>query len=474
MAEIARLNLSSPVYDPSRGVQQVDERDRIRQERADALNNAIKAYQVKGAQYQMKEHQTKLRADRYLGQNMSKFKNTSADVLDPSSWKFTNPEHREELFQDWKKNVGGNYMAFNELYNKAKALESQSMAQRMIIDASNPRYRTKDDYKNHFSELLDEMPEEQRDKIFASIPPELYQQVMGIYKTPDERAGFEFADIDDMLLGSGMVESRESAETLRKTILGMTAVGITALLLKKGFPKNLIDKIIRRAKPITDKSRLLPERGTYAPASARGASSSPGSVVPPNKIAQTISELQKAYGHGRITKEELRAAMKAIRESRDKTGTIAGDIVEKALNKSGSGKSLLSKIKSKTVKFGIPLAGAATFGAIGSTVGSVAGDKGEGVGGVLGGSYGMLASNRLFSSLKRAVDSKGWSWVLKKVVSKGGPGLAARTLGKAGIGGLTGLFSGGAGIAFGLAWAAADIYLILNILNEAEQEGEFA
>ena len=75
--------------------------------------------------------------------------------------------------------------------------------------------------------------------------------------------------------------------------------------------------------------------------------------------------------------------------------------------------------------------------------------------------------------MKKAVQSKGWSWVMKKVLQKGGPALAARTVAKAGISGVSGLFSGGMGWALGLGWVAMDIAAIANILREAEQEGEF-
>ena len=54
MSEVARINLSGPVYDPRQNrSREAPMSERIRQGRQDALQNALGMYKVKAAKYQM-------------------------------------------------------------------------------------------------------------------------------------------------------------------------------------------------------------------------------------------------------------------------------------------------------------------------------------------------------------------------------------------------------------------------------------
>ena len=78
----------------------------------------------------------------------------------------------------------------------------------------------------------------------------------------------------------------------------------------------------------------------------------------------------------------------------------------------------------------------------------------------------------MYKTAKNAVDQKGAKWVFNKIVAKGGPALAARTIGKIGVGSISGLFSGGMGALLTAGWLAADVALIYQILQESEEAGE--
>ena len=83
--------------------------------------------------------------------------------------------------------------------------------------------------------------------------------------------------------------------------------------------------------------------------------------------------------------------------------------------------------------------------------------------GEAGFSSSMAIAPGMAGKLYSVYKNKGASWMMKKVVEKGGPGLAARTLGKAALTGI----SGPIGILMA-GWAAKDLYDVYQILAESE------
>ena len=72
------------------------------------------------------------------------------------------------------------------------------------------------------------------------------------------------------------------------------------------------------------------------------------------------------------------------------------------------------------------------------------------------------ALNTITAQLKK----HGTAKVLKTVMKKGGMGLAARTLAKAGAGTIGGAFTGGAMTALMAAWSIKDLYDISQIIAD--------
>tara|TARA_R100000656_G_scaffold39903_1_gene33343 strand:- start:3817 stop:5280 length:1464 start_codon:yes stop_codon:yes gene_type:complete len=487
MAEIAPLNLSSPVYNPMSGASQTNAREEIRAGRREALSNALRTLQIKDAQYGLRQKETMRRADEYLSQNYNLFQNKKASILDPSSWRFSKGETRENMFKDWKENVGGGYSMFNQMYEAGKQQEAQSMVQRMIFDRNatdkngNALYRTDQEYKIAFSDALDGMDPATRNQLYSNLPGPMYQQVMSMYLSKDDREGWTWSDVDDALINAGIVDTREGAQTLKTGIAGLTGVAATAWLMRRGLSKSKATKFLQ----ITAKSDVLakhPQRimsnmkmpNPASTANIAGGMHSATRVMPNNQISAGIKEINAKLAAKQIDGKEAKAMVDALKKLKGSGSEINAQNIATELGKSGSGKGLINKVKGGLKWAVVPMAGMAAFSAVGGLPGQVLGsEKMEGVGNVAGGTMGALASQSLYDTAKKAVKSKGWSWVVKKVMQKGGPKLAMRTVAKAGLSGASGVFSGGVGWALGLGWAATDIVLIANILREAEQEGDF-
>lgn len=487
MAEIAPLNLSSPVYNPMAGVGQTNAREEIRAGRREALSNALRTLQIKDAKYGLRQKEIMRRADEYLSQNYNLFQNKKASILHPDSWRFSKNDTRETMFKDWKANVGGGYSMFNQMYEAGKQQEAQSMVQRMIFDRNatdkngNPLYRTDTEYKTAFSNAIDAMDPATRNQLYSNLPGAMYQQVMSMYISPDEREGFTWSDIDDALINSGIVDTREGAQSLKAGVAALAGVGVMAWLMRRGLSKSQAEKFLQ----ITAKSEVLTKHpgrimsnmkmpNPASTANIAGNMAGASRVMPSSQMSAGIKEINAKLAAKQIDGKEAKAMVDALKRLKAGGTEINAQNIATELSKSGSGKGLINKVKGGMKWAVVPMAGMTAFGALASVPGKMIGsEKMEGIGKVAGGTFGALASQSLYGSMKKAVQSKGWSWVMKKVLQKGGPALAARTVAKAGISGVSGLFSGGMGWALGLGWVAMDIAAIANILREAEQEGEF-
>ena len=112
------------------------------------------------------------------------------------------------------------------------------------------------------------------------------------------------------------------------------------------------------------------------------------------------------------------------------------------------------------------MAGLGAGSAVGGGIGSMFGEKGEQIGDVLGGTAGMVGANAVWNTVSDVVSRRGMPWVMKRIVSKGGPTLALRVLGKGALGTIGGAFSGGLATAVAMGLAVGDLYLIYDILKD--------
>lgn len=471
MAEIARLNLSAPVFDPSRslrGESALPTSERIRRGRQDALNNALKMYQIKGAKYQMEQVESLKRSDEFLAKNASNLFNYKADPMNPESWKFTKPGARAEFYKQWKEEVGGNWQGFQAAYGAAKKAESEAMQKRILNERF--KYRTEGEYKRAFSSQMNSLSEGERNQLFTHATPELYSMLQQTYVTKDASA-WEAQDILDPLVSGGWME-RDTAEAIDDNLgkIGLGAAGVVGGIaaLRKGRPKQAWDaakKLFggKAGKETAEGATKQWKQGTQMELF--------GGTIPSNKVGTVVKDVQTKVKLGELTGQEGKQLELAFKNVSGKNG---GDVpakeVAEELAKTKTGQSILKKIGGGLGIVGLTVGGSAVGGKAGEIMGQTD-PSGRNKGAEIGALGGAQLLPGMFTTMKSALDKKGASWVMKKIVSVGGPALAARTVAKVGLGSIGGLFSGGTASLFAAGWLAADIALIYNILKEEEDKG---
>jgi len=641
MSEIARLNLTGPVYDPMKGMSQESMSDKIRKNRQAVLSAALSAYQIKGEQHKIEQYEIMQKTDYFMAHNGKDFFNNSASVLRPESWKFTNPTMRQDMLKKWKAEVGGNYKGFSAAYEMAKQNEMNAMAKSMLRGRITSKKRTNKEYAKHFAEQLDQLTDTQKTTLFENVSPELYTQMMTLYVAGgggpqgiDDTEGF-FGyhlenDIGDILVENFDVDRDDWEDWVEETksdplkafipehwrdsyrafttgnldeftededfkwtqtpaymieawmFLRYGRKGLSKLWGKEGIfkgkggqtstdisneakknagsksPLTTSDKqvkmsftgkktpvsgakktpvsgakktpaqLIEEYKGVTtpkgasvntkskwykkdppqmkdykttkswtnawrnwkkangypaDPSKIVLKKANPAPKS----SSTTGPLVtsdkqvkmnltmPPTQFEAAKKEIAEKIRVGAIDKIEAKEMTKALKKLIDAGDPITNDNLKRTLELAGKrSRGLLTRIAKGTLKFAVIPMAATTAGAVlFQGVGELVGGKTTGqVAGVIGGSASGIASYGAIDLLKRAYNKHGASWIIKKIVAKGGPALAARTVGKAFAGGVSGLMSGGLGIAFMAGFIATDIYAIYQILQQAEADGE--
>ena len=533
MAEIAKINLSGPIYDPRGSVPREDISDKIRRGKQDALNTAIKQMQMRGMQYKLDEAESLKKTDQFLAKNASKYFNTKADPLDQSTWVFTKPGAREDMYKDWQENVGGNWQGFQRAYSSAKQAESLAMQTRLkamrhqIGADGKPLYRTDGEFQRKFSEQLDALPPDVRNQLLTQASPELYSQIQSTYLSPDAQS-WEIQDMYDKLVSGGWME-RETAEKVGgwgpAGVVGIPIAAYAAFrkgrfakavqLLKRGGKgggggaKEVVEETSPNAiaKRIKDARKQRKKMGigefTKKPKAKAKDKSAPkkddwrarvkgkpmagrigrrpvgrgfgargrGASIPNNKVPLVKKDIDLKVKTGQMSQKEGAAVKNAIDKQAKKGGNINPNQLQMDLvnDKTVDGAGIFKKMPA-IIGFGGMGIGAGmledteglmnkyemnmTEGEKTNDLQSAAEEAGLSVAGAA--APGMAAG--LYGVYKK----KGVSWMMKKVVEKGGPGLVARTLGKAALTGM----SGPIGILMA-GWAAKDLYDVYQILTES-------
>jgi hypothetical protein len=629
MPEIARLNLTGPVYDPMKGMSQESMSEKIRKNRQAVLSAALSAYQIKGEQHKIEAYEVMQRTDEFMAHYGKDFFNNSANVLKPDSWKFTDPNMRHNMLKQWKSQVGGNYKGFSAAYEMAKQNEMNAMAKSMLRGRAGER--TDREYASKFAEQLDLMTDQQKQTLFENVSPEVYTQMMtlyvaggggpqgqdqteglwgfdlkndigdilvenfdidrddyddwvdditskpgeafipehwrdayrafntgemdeftndeewkwtqvpayivefwlfkkfgkkgaqklfgkgGIFRGKDKTGGGTSSDVvkkaadtkykqPGAIPGKGKQPSRKTPEQLIKEYKGAKAptgakintkskwYGVDAPKLQdykntktwmqafrswkraNGFPADPSKIIMSKANPSMTKnmSMVTGGKGGIKTPPAVTSEAAAKLTMPANKIGAAEKEIAEKLASGSVNAAEAQKAREALQKLAKAGDPITNANMTKILEQSGGGKSLLAKVRGGAFKFAVLpiggyMVGSEVFGGIGGVLG---GEKGEQVGEIIGGTTGAVTANATFGLLKRAYNKHGLSWILTRIIKKGGVGLAARTLGKGALGAFGASFSGPISIALMTAWLASDAYAIYNILQEAEASGE--
>ena len=531
MAEIAKINLSGPIYDPRGSVPREDISDKIRRGKQDALNTAIKQMQMRGMQYKLDEAESLKKTDQFLAKNASKYFNTKADPLDESTWVFTKPGAREDMYKDWQENVGGNWQGFQRAYSAAKQAESLAMqtrikAMRHQVGADGkPLFRTDREFQERFSEQLDSLAPDVRNQLLTQASPELYSQIQSTYLSPDAQS-WEMEDVIDPLVGGGWID-REGRTAKAARWVGenplKTAAGIAgaAWSVRKGRPRRALDalkggfgkggakEVVEETSPkeiakrIKDARKQRKKMGIGEFEKKPKAKSAPkkddwrarvkgkpmagrigrrpvgrgfgargrGASIPNNKVPLVKKDIDVKVKTGQLTKKEGDAIKGAVDKQAKKGGNINPNQLQMDLinDKTVDGAGIFKKMPA-IIGFGGMGIGA---GMLEDTEGLMnkyemnmtEGEKTNDLQSAVeeaGLSVAGAAAPGMAAGLYGVYKKKGVSWMMKKVAEKGGPGLAARTLGKAALTGM----SGPIGILMA-GWAAKDLYDVYQILTES-------
>lgn len=242
-----------------------------------------------------------------------------------------------------------------------------------------------------------------------------------------------------------------------------------------GYPADPSKIIMNKANPKSGStSGGGGKGGSGTPSPATTSETAAKITMPANKMAAAEKEIAEKLTSGAISGAEAKSIREALKKLAASGDPITNASITKILEQSGGGKSLLAKMRGGAFKWAVLpiggyMVGSEVFGGIGGVIG---GDKGEQIGEIVGGTTGAITANATWGLLKRAYNKHGLSWILTRIVKKGGVGLAARTLGKGALGAVGASFSGPVSIALMSAWLASDAYAIYNILQEAEASGE--
>ena len=480
MAELAKINLSGPVYDPRSTAPKQDMSDKIRQGRQDALNQSIQKAKAAHMKFQMKQETDMQKSQEFLAQNATDIFNTKADALDSSTWKFTQPGAREEFYKKWKSEVGGNWAGFQAAYGAAKQAEMQAMQKNLMVGrhALNPdgtkKFKNDKQYQKHFSKMLDALPPEQRAQLLSQSSPEMYSQIQSMYLSKDDRE-LNINPLDSDSDWYNWVNTPER-ELGVKVAGGSVALG--AAILGRKLPKKGFDWARRKFR----KEEVL-RLGDGSGGGAAGGGGAGGAIpmaggsvpllnamnkVPNNKVPVLINDIKAKVKTGSLTAKEGSWMQAQLQKMSANGGELDMTEVNGVFQQSKMGRGLLEKAGG----WGGALGGIAWIGAgaaAGEQAGSAFGEKAGEIG-AIGGAHLIPG---MYKTVKSAVDKKGGKWVMNKIMSKAGPGLIARTIGKAGLGSISGLFSGGVGALLTAGWLAADVAMIYNIIQESEEAGEF-
>ena len=492
MSELARINLKGPVYDPRSGVDGGSNKnmsDKIRQGRQDALNNSVQKAKLAHMKFQMKQETDMQKSQEFLAENATDIFNTKADALDSSTWKFTQPGAREEFYKKWKSEVGGNWAGFQAAYGAAKQAEMQAMQKNLMVGrhALNPdgtkKFKNDKQYQKHFSKMLDALPPEQRAQLLSQSSPEMYSQIQSMYLSKDDRElNINPFDSDSDWYNWVNTPERELGV---KVAGGVAALGGAAMLVRRGKLKQA-EKLVKKGisgsggsggmnRQISANAGDVKLLGAGNPARTIPGSGLPVvsglnamNKVPANKVPLLLNDIKAKVKTGSLTAKEGSWMQAQLRKMCANGGELDMTEVNGIFQQSKMGRGLLEKAGG----WGGALGGIAWIGAgaaAGEQAGSAFGEKAGEIG-AIGGAHLVPG---MYKTVKSAVDKKGGKWVMNKIMSKAGPGLIARTIGKAGLGSISGLFSGGVGALLTAGWLAADVAMIYKIIQESEEAGEF-
>ena len=187
MSEVKPLNLSGG-YNPLAEVDRESYADKTRKNSQAVMQKAIGRYQMQAAQQNMQNQQTMQRADRYFGENYSKFSTSTANIKDPKSWSFNTGDTRDQAFAQYKQEVGGNYSAFNEAWTMKQNAEQESLKKSM------QRWRTEvgddQEFGKQYSVFYDSLSDIEKNNLMGNANQDLFNSLSQHYMAEDKRTGY--------------------------------------------------------------------------------------------------------------------------------------------------------------------------------------------------------------------------------------------------------------------------------------------
>tara|TARA_R110002153_G_scaffold34598_1_gene103345 strand:+ start:504 stop:1727 length:1224 start_codon:yes stop_codon:yes gene_type:complete len=187
MSEVKPLNLSGG-YNPLAEVDRESYADKTRKNSQAVMQKAMGRYQMQAAQQNMQNQETMQRADRYFGENYTKFSTSTASIKDPKSWSFNTGDTRDQAFAQYKQEVGGNYSAFNEAWTMKQNAEQESLKKSM------QRWRTEvgddQEFGKQYSVFYDSLSDIEKNNLMGNANQDLFTSLNQHYIDEDKRGGF--------------------------------------------------------------------------------------------------------------------------------------------------------------------------------------------------------------------------------------------------------------------------------------------
>lgn len=509
MAEIAPLNLTTVPFNPRLSLPEEDMSTTIRKNRESALKNTLAKFQILTEKENFRNLQLQKKTDAFVNAHGELLFSNKANALDPNSFLFSSPEGRKDLLKQWRTEVGGNYAGFNAFLEMGSQGENRSALRN--LHAAKENFRSDKKYRTWVNETLRDLSDEDRERLFSMLGDDVYGQVSDLYDVDYgwQGLGRELQDVwedNPLMIGAGA-----AALGVGTTLLGARAIKARRLarLLTKSEKKTRKRRRKKGPGPIKPPGEgLVPVGGPYGPAGvgpagvgpqmklpgsklpvhvgspaeaarrakARAAGLDPSkeifpasgvAVTPMNKVNVLRKEWSDAVRTGALTQSEAKAFNKALDSVLQKGDPVHFQTLLPALRKQQGAGNLIRKWGNGIWKWGaLPLGGLMAGEAIGEGTGSIFGEKAGEIGGVVGGTAGLLGANMVWNTVSDVIKKKGLPWAMKRIVSRGGPTLALKILGKGALGTIGGLFSGGLATALSLGLLMSDLYLIYDILQE--------
>ena len=181
MAEISQTNLAA--YQNKR-IPEEDIRGKILREKQAALQDTLGKYQIDTLKENQRVRGINRKSEDWLNRNADLLFANTANPLDIESQVFNNPDKVSEMYERYKKEVGGNFAGFNEFINMGKTQEARSNYRQLMM--SRDEFETEREWKQAVNQQLLNMEDGERTRLFSMLDEDSYAAINDIYNVDED------------------------------------------------------------------------------------------------------------------------------------------------------------------------------------------------------------------------------------------------------------------------------------------------